>query len=372
MKRSKKLQWAGLILLLALLLTGCGKKVDATAYYHVEIKGMDGYGKATVRLDEDMLVKEISEKGKISIDSMEGLFMIGSYMDRLSYELAPTEGLKNGDEVVLNIQFTPNEQDKVKIIGGTKKIKVSDLPEGTKIDLFKDVEVVFSGVSPKGSAEVINKSEDEFVKTIYFTVEPSRDLKLGDKVTVKANYSEDQALEKMYIIETDTKEFAVEGLDEYLKSASQIDDAAKEAIIKEANDIVEAYLVKDASSVYYEFNEGFYWGSQGYDTSYRFDKANLLTAKDPDSVGYGWTINQLTLFYEATVKPRDKDEAKKGYLAVTFNDSIIRDGKLDVVFSEGKVVEVQKRKDDIERERLTAFKDKYNIEVVDLQIKKKA
>lgn len=372
MRRSNHFKLMGLLLLFVVLLTGCGRKVDATTFYTVDIEGMDGYGRANVILDEEGLVKAISEKGKISVDSMEGLFAIGSYMDRLEYSVEPSENLKNGDTVVVKVEFSPNEQDKVKIMGGDIKVKVADLPEGTKIDIFKDVEVVFTGVSPKGSAEVYNKSEDDFVKNVNFSVEPSSNLKIGDKVTVTANYSESVALDHMYIIPSATKEYTVEKLDEYLNSASQIDDATKENIMKEANDIIEAYLVKESADVYYEFTGDYHFNSENFESSFKFDKANLLVAKDPNNLGYGWTTNQLVLFYEVTVKHREKGNAQTGYIALTFNDTIIRDGKLDVVYSDGKVVETKLRKDDIERERLTAFKDKYTIEGVDLQPKKKA
>ncbi|MDO4720115.1 MAG: hypothetical protein Q4A78_05590 [Peptostreptococcaceae bacterium] len=369
MKKSNKLVLIGFLVLFAVFFAGCGSKVELIDFYDVEIRGMNGSGKAKVVFDEEALIQQIAEKGKITVESMQGLFAIGSYMDRIRYDIEPSSDLKNGDMVTLKVEFTSSDADKVKLVGGEKKVKVSELPEGTVINVFEDVEVLFSGVSPNGRAEVYNNSKDDFIRSIHFTAEPSENLKVGDTVTVTANYNESTANDAMYIIDSSSKDYIVEGLDEYLHSAVQIDKETKETIVKEAQDIIEAYLVKNAAESYSTFSGTYYGEDENIDASFRFDKAYLLVAKKPESVGYGWTKNQLALFFEVRLKKRDSEESANGFVALTFNDSIVRDDRVDIVYSEGNIVAAKARRDDLERERLTAFKDKYTIEVVDLQVK---
>lgn len=369
MKNLGKFKLMVLLAMVALVITGCGKKVKATDFYEIEIYGMNNYGKAKVIANQDELARAIAESAKISEDSLDGMMIIGGYMDRIKYNLEPKENLKNGDTVILTVEYTKGGNDKVKIIGGEKKLKVKDLPEGTQLDIFKDVEVNFTGVSPKGQAEVINKSTEDFVKTIYFTVEPSSNLKIGDKVTVKADYNENSAIENMFIINSDTKEYTVEKLDAYLDKASQFDDETKETILKEANDIVEAYVSKNSRTLYNEFADEYSSiFNDGYEYKFKLTQANFLVAKNPETVSYGYTQNQLSLFYEVEVKDRKENKTAKGYVALSFSDTIIRsDGKIDVVYSGGKITATEKRKDDIERERLTEFKDKYTIESIEFK-----
>lgn len=361
-----KLGMAIMMLMGIVLLSGCGKKVNLLDYYSVEISGMNGYGKAQIIQDSASIENAIAEAGNFSQDSMDSLLSIGFYMDRIKYRVEPNQNLKNGDSVDLIVEFIKNDKDKVKMVGGTKKIKVEGLPEGTKIDIFKDIEVVFSGVSPKGSVEVVNKSNDEFVRNIHFSAEPSQNVKNGDKITVKANYSESEALNKMYIIESDSKEYTVEKLDEYLNQLSQIDQATKENLKKEADDLIEAYMVREASNLFYRFEEKLYFSNEGMETSFKLADAHLLVAKNYETLGYGDSMNQIVLFYDAKITRKSSGETANGYIALAFSDAIIRDGKVDIVYSEGKVVERKKRKDDVERERLTAFKDKYSIESLPL------
>ncbi len=369
MKNLGKFKLMVLLAIVAVVITGCGKKVKATDFYEIEIYGMNNYGKAKVIASQDELARAIAESAKISEDSMDGMMLIGGYMDRIKYNLEPKENLKNGDTVTLTVEYTKGSNDKVKIIGGEKKLKVKDLPEGTELDIFKDVEVNFTGVSPKGQAEVINKSEEGFVKNIYFTVEPSSNLKIGDKVTVKADFNEDAAIENMFIIKSDTKEYTVEKLDAYLDKASQFDNETKKTIIKEANDIVEAYVSKHSSYVYDRFSDKYSSiFNDGFDYKFKLNQANFLVAKNPEKISYGGGQNQLVLFYDVEVKDRKANHTGTGYAAVVFNDMILRaDGKIDIVYSDGSVKTTSKRKDDIERERLTQFKDNYTIESIDLK-----
>lgn len=369
MKNFGNFKFLVLLTLLLLMITGCGKKVNATDFYEIEVYGMNNYGKARVITNQDEFVQAIAKSAKVSEDTLDGMLVIGGYMDRIKYTLEPKENLKNGDTVTLTLEYTKGSNDKIKIIGGEKKLKVKDLPEGTETDIFKDVEVNFTGISPKAQAEVINKSTEDFVKNIYFSVEPAHDLKIGDKVSVKANYDENLAIENMLIIHSDTKEYTVEHLDAYLEKAAQFDDEIKKTIVKEANDIVDAYVSKNSGSLYNKFSDEFIFFNDGFDYNFRLIQVNFLVAKNPETVLYGFTQNQLTLFYEVDITDRTSNKTAKGYLSLSFNDTILRsDGNIDVVYSKGEINATEKRRDDIERERLTQFKDKYSIEPVDFKL----
>lgn len=370
MKKYYGLKITMLLLVLAVLMTGCGKKIDSTDYFEIEVQGINGYATARAKVNQPAFEKAIIEKGKLDIQTTEGAFILENYLDRIEYFVEPTENIKNGDTVTLKVYFDGDRNEKVRIIGGEKTLLVSDLPDGEEIDIFKDVKVKFAGVSPHGTAEVINKSEDEFVKEIYFEVEPSANLRVGDKVTVTANYSADAALEKKYIIASDTKEYKVEKLDSYVDKAEQITKEVKTAILKEGQDIVDSYLAQDTAAIFYELSSNVAWDDKDFRTSSKLEQVNLLLIKNPNQMGYTTTVNKLVMIYEISLTQKSTKESTDGYVALSFDNIVIgQDKKVHIVFSEGGIRERTKDKESMEQEMLASAKDKYHIETIDMKSK---
>lgn len=90
------------LLVLTVLLTGCGKKkIDIMEGVTVSFEGYDGYGTAK-------LANEYSWEGEAfeaaGIESIDGVDALGSALNieiAVQYEMNPVSGLSNGDQVVV-------------------------------------------------------------------------------------------------------------------------------------------------------------------------------------------------------------------------------------------------------------------------------
>lgn len=124
--------------------------------------------------------------------------------------------MTNGDEITVSVDYDEElfEDKEVKVKNTEFTIKVEELSDGTKIDVFEGLEVTYEGMSGKGYAIFDTNNCCNFVQN-YVTFGYSKEnLSNGDKITVTANYSEENANNELVIIENNKKEFTVSGLQE--------------------------------------------------------------------------------------------------------------------------------------------------------------
>jgi hypothetical protein len=121
-------------LMIMTMLGGCGSssdKIRLTDYAKVSFSGNNGEGKATVDVDYDKLETDMIG-GKDKVDKL-GLDDTMTYMNavqNISYSLDKSDGLSNGDKVVLSVTYDKDSADKASVeFDDTAKdgIKVSGL-----------------------------------------------------------------------------------------------------------------------------------------------------------------------------------------------------------------------------------------------------
>lgn len=124
----------------------------------------------------------------------------------------------------------------------------------TVIDPFEDMTLEFSGYDGSGNAyiedypdidyDITNDKMAAFIHDIDYEIENDGKLSNGDKVVVKATYSKETAKSAKVDLETESKEFEVEGLTVLYKSADEIDEdlyeEAFEFMMEEVSDEVDA------------------------------------------------------------------------------------------------------------------------------------
>ena len=128
------------MLSLAALLTGCGKKkIDVTENLQVSFEGYDGYG--TARLENEYFWEGEALEAA-GIESIDGFDTLGSALNiemAVQYEMQPASGLSNGDQVVVkaSINETMLEGYDFELLSkGEKTYTVSGLKEIKEVDLF--------------------------------------------------------------------------------------------------------------------------------------------------------------------------------------------------------------------------------------------
>ena len=145
------------------------------------------------------------------------------------------KGLKNGDKVTIKLEFNESylKDNNIKIENAEYEVEVEGLKTGTKVDLFKGVDVKFTGVSGQGYAEIERSDAQPFVRYTFKDSSAYRNLKNGDKVVLVAKLRYAQAVDasdpdgavwmeydgNYYTADkaTEEKEFTVSGLTELKK-----------------------------------------------------------------------------------------------------------------------------------------------------------
>ena len=242
-------------------------KVNLDQYVTVSFDGYDGYGKALVKFDKDAYLKDYKKKiklkksGNFLQDSLTKNYgaaelLYDFYVDgNWKIEGDSSDGkLKNGETVKLSWGFSQEEleeQFKVKFTSKGTEFKVEGLKDVQLFDAFKDFDYKFTGISPEGSVEWKGTGDMDGSKGYYFTVEPSMDLKNGDKVKVKIEPANPESLIQKYGIapkETE-KEITVEGLPSYVEKADAISDSLLQDMQKEITDKIQSQLASQGEEV---------------------------------------------------------------------------------------------------------------------------
>lgn len=225
-------------------MAGCqfGKKeFDLSNYVDFNFEGYDGEGVMTYEVDYKGLMNDL-EEAKVKFDKSD-------VKDSIKVEPEKTTGLSNGDEIKIELDIKSKLEKNVKatFICEDYEITVKGLEERKDFDPFAYVKVIFSGVGPNGTATLEKDGNSPITNISYKITSDNRGKKLknGDTVTVKASVS--GGLEKVcydngYKLTNDTKEYTVEGLDEYATSISQITPAMFDELKKQAEDTFKSSI----------------------------------------------------------------------------------------------------------------------------------
>ena len=286
-----------------------------------------------------------------------------------------SESLKNGDEV--QISFTYDEELakdlKVKVNAKEETIVVSDLPTAkiiSKEELFKNISVDFSGISPELKLEIVNHSEEDFLKTVLFSVEESKLFyATGDVVNIRATWDEKAATEANIHIDADISDcvnsYTVEGTDQYVSQASQLP--------AEFIDEVNAYaktLFADAGEygmrIFSEAHVEAKW-ENGKSAVFTWSNPVLISsyfkAIRPESVGKeGVEYNELDFIYIATISQPTGGSCKAEAVVRIKNLLIHADGTFEADIEDAHIVSASYNNNSIIKTVVKAHEDDYTVE----------
>lgn len=256
--------------------------------------------------------------GVKSIDTFSDLGDALMIESAVSYEIQPKENLSNGDEVTVSTVINDEvaENYKIKFVYNEKKFIVEGLPEIEQVDIFDNIDVSFQGIAPNVTAYLDNANTDSYVRMSY-KMDKNNNLNIGDVITVTADYNKEDLLEAGYIAESDTKEFVVEGVAQYVSELSQIPSDILEKLKKQMEDATKSH-VADKWAEEETLKEMEYLGSY------------LLTLKD--GMQQNNDYNMLYLIYKIDV---DNSEGSFSYYSYCKykNLIILEDGTCSVDIS---------------------------------------
>ena len=223
---NKFLLLLGIAVLSTMVLTGCGKqKINLNKYVSLAAEGYDGYGRAVVNVDYDLLNKDFAGK----LEAAEGMdniamlsggskveFLFDNYVD---YSLDKSSDLSNGDTVTLTFDCKDAEAldyFNIELKRDDITLKVKDLPAVTEFDPFEYVSLTCEGIDTFGSATIDTASspnnETDYIS--FYSNDSMYNLTNGDKITILAEAYDNLASECGVVLSADSKEFTVSGLTE--------------------------------------------------------------------------------------------------------------------------------------------------------------
>ena len=217
--------------------------IDNDKYVTVSFEGLDGYAKPVVNIDYQAIM---DDTGKYC-DS-----------DSITYTIDAENNLKNGDEITITFDDSQLKKEKIKLKKDKETVTVSDLKEGTPVDVFASLDVFFDGEN--GSAELVMKNDtsDYFLRNVEFTADKTSDLSNGDTITITASIDPSVITEEGKVPKESSKTYTISGLGKLVRDVNDLnEDDLKEYIrenlfpaIKATYESEDPYMVDKYTQTY--------------------------------------------------------------------------------------------------------------------------
>lgn len=333
---------AMITLLIVFLLMDNKTQFNLRDYTEVKFEGVEGNGTATAELDNARLLEDMARSRDVDVDRIKNLeanfddldemlsnndvqkvLEMYSAMQGIQVDLDQSEGLSNGDTVVVSYTINQEKADiaKVEFIGEPITKTVSGLNEVEEIDPFEGLSISFEGTSPNAYVVFQNDNKNEAASRVWFEADRSNGLKLGDTIRVSVKgYDEDEFIKSYGVRFSQTeKEYKVEGVEGYITENQDLDPEALDVMMAATEDYIKGYLDDKSRADAIKADELKY---EGY---------YLLTNKSSD-VWYG--VNKVYIVYSATVRSKEKKKQfkpTKVYFPVEYDDiKVNANGSYDI------------------------------------------
>lgn len=331
------------------------ESVDLCNFATIEFGGYNTAGTAMVEPDEVVIDALLA---KVKQDCNDAIFHNSTpneedylkFKQSLGFSIDKQAGLANGSVITMNCTYDKKlaKSLKIEVTNVSRQVTVGGLPTVTTISkeqLFENLEVSFSGVSPNLMVYMSNNSTNPFISKVGFAiVEPKDYYANGDVIRVRANFSDGLTQETNCIVDTPMeeciKEFTVECDSEYITKSVDLPanilaeavDAGKRAFV-DANEYgVRIYCEANLVPVYINKKATFVYGTPKYVSSY-------FKSIRPDKVGtMGYDYNDLDIIYSVVISQADGVTCT-AYAAVRFMNIIKNaDGSYEYDFSDPKIL----------------------------------
>ena len=302
------------------------------------------------------------------------------FWDSVTASLDRDSGLSNGEEIMLTFTYDESlaKENKIRVTADKAQVRVTGLEPMREItcnELFGSLNLVYSGMSPEVTVDLVNLSEDDFIKNVAFYIEDEQPCYAsGDIVRVTAAVDEAAALElgiRLYP-GTDgyTLSYTIPEGDSYLTAGSQLssDDLKKladQGLKYFTDQTAKEYglrIYTAAGTMYYFVNS---------DTTFTWQNPRALsayfhTAKKDALLKADNYVNYLQICYEATLYQRCDGAAVQAEIIVQFDDlTKDADGNVNLNLESGRIVSASFKDSDIKKV-INSGEDEYDTEKLSL------
>lgn len=181
----------------------------------IHFVGVDTYGGIEIDI-KGLIQKEIGKEPEALTDEWKAWRAKYNEIEKgVLYSTEPKYDLSNGDMVTISFEFEGEAATMYK--NSKKTVKVSGLEKLEEVDVFKYIDVIFSGENGDGSLDIVKTTDDNFISDILFGTDKNHyygGLSNGDKVTIEVYSNVQIATKYKKAPKTKTKIFTVMGLEE--------------------------------------------------------------------------------------------------------------------------------------------------------------
>ncbi len=347
---------------------------DLRQFYTVSFDGYDTNGHAVVTPDDVMIRGAIEA---LKTDYREALIHLNTctdedyaaFMASLQPMILTSGKLSNGSAVSVSYAYDAALAAKlnVNIEGDMETVTVEGLPVVTilsKEDLFRDLKIRMSGISPDVIVSIVNESTDPFLKSVvYQPLEVKDRYANGDVMSVRAFYSAEDALAKLYAVDAAPEEcvmdYTISVEQSYVTSAlelpqSFVDTAADAGLLAftDANEYgVRIFCEANLVPVYVNKQTTFTWGDVKFRSAYfKCTKEEYLGTRENH-------YNDLDIIYETSIKQANGVSCPC-YAVVRFSDLLLgENGSVSADLSHPKVMSADYRVDNIHKTVSGAYEE---------------
>lgn len=346
------------VLLCALVVVSTNKKtLNVEDYIVIKCEGVDGHTDAYVHFDNDKFEYDFFKYAKVKNNTIfdeihkevkkeeyiedNAVFsdsaiqfdlsrydelvamdeILSEVKDSIEYELDKSSNISNGDKITCNIQLNQDIAKKygLKMSGNVVSITAENLSNATEVDLFKDLEITFEGISPYISLNYVLNSQ--YTSYVNINFDKTDNISKGDKVVVTFDVDEERLIKEQQCIPKEiSKEYVCEDVDSYVMTIDQISEDQINAMKKEGQDDFRAEFSKN-------------WENSNLE-SFEYIGSYLLTRK-PTASGGNANLYYLIFKVNADIEGIGKQEY---YRFVKCCDLIItKDGVCSVDLSNKEV-----------------------------------
>jgi hypothetical protein len=300
--------------------------LDLSNYITVKYHGADGYATAECIVDTEKIYNDLAGEER----NMEKLTNYRKLANSITATISNTD-IANGSHMTVETTYDANYEKVagIKVVNAKYKMKASGISKGDKINLYDNVNIIFAGISPEAYVMIDNHWDDDYLKSLSFSIDKNSGIAVGDTINVICNADQAELARHGFIADTLTATITADRLSTYAKKVSDIDMKLFGEIVNEDIDTIYKEtkstsfrmlykVTKDPTYLYAINNE------RADDT--KFIEAYMLSRKNPNE---GNMDNYLYLFYETDLS--NQDTAIKAYFVFEYTQGYITaDGEYSI------------------------------------------
>jgi hypothetical protein len=214
---------------LILISWNMGKKhISPEDFVQLTYTGANGYATAECTIDVDGVVAKLVGKGVD--EAKERLYV--QLANNIKGSVTTGGNISNGDRITVNITYDKELANAAGVTVGNTEfvVRAKDIPAGTQVDLFENIEVIFAGISPDAYVVIKNEWDDRFLSQLSFVADKQKNITANDEITIRCEADEAELGQHGYTADTFEKTYTADRLSSYVERIRQIDSKVVETL----------------------------------------------------------------------------------------------------------------------------------------------